>query len=218
MRNLPTGNLWQLTRRFLAECTAAFVANFAIMYHDHTRKYEPFVSGLLAGSVVYCAIFTTFVICGAQINPMTTLAVILSRRMSIIYVPMYLIAQMAGTLLSLYIGLKISPFVANRTHVGMPMPGPGVTDLQAIGMEIIITFFLELAIVALLDELRLPSFHPMNRINAFVLLVMVFFWIDLISVSFSVLSASAPVFKNEVYTEYMASLKLLFSISYLVQF
>nr|CDS21750.1 aquaporin 1 [Echinococcus granulosus] len=65
------------------------------------------------------------------------------------------------------------------------MPGPGVTDLQAIGMEIIITFFLELAIVALLDELRLPSFHPMNKINAFVLLVMVFFWIDLIALPIS---------------------------------
>ena len=180
---MTRGEVWQLTRRFLAECLAAFMANIAVMFRDSSRHYETFVSGLVAGSVVYCAIFTTFVICGAQINSMTTLAVLLSRRMSVVFVPFYLTAQMIGTLLALYIGLQLSPFAANRSQAGMPMPGTGVSDVQAIGMEIIITFFLELAILGLLDELRLPSFHCMNRFNAFVLLLMVFFWIDTISVS-----------------------------------
>ncbi|VDD77092.1 unnamed protein product [Mesocestoides corti] len=176
------GNLWQLTRRFLGEFASAFFANFPIMFRDPSRPYEPFVSSLIVGSAVHCSIFATFLISGAQINPMTTLAVVLSRRMSVLFVPLYLVAQLSGTLMALYVGYGLSPFLKNQTYLGMAMPGPGVSDKQAIISEIIITFFLELAIVGLLDELRAITYHYSNKFNAFLLLVMVFFWIDTIAV------------------------------------
>uniref|UniRef100_A0A5K3FQA2 Aquaporin n=1 Tax=Mesocestoides corti TaxID=53468 RepID=A0A5K3FQA2_MESCO len=176
------GNLWQLTRRFLGEFASAFFANFPIMFRDPSRPYEPFVSSLIVGSAVHCSIFATFLISGAQINPMTTLAVVLSRRMSVLFVPLYLVAQLSGTLMALYVGYGLSPFLKNQTYLGMAMPGPGVSDKQAIISEIIITFFLELAIVGLLDELRAITYHYSNKFNAFLLLVMVFFWIDTIAI------------------------------------
>lgn len=175
------GGIWRLTRRFLGEFMSAFIANIPAMLIDHSRHTESFINGILAASIVYLAIYVAFIISGAQINPMTTLAVVLSRRMPVVFVPFYLAAQFIGTFLALLIGKCLSP-VASSTYPGMPVPALGVSDGQAIVMEIIITFLLELAIVALLDELRQPSFHYLNRVNAFVLLIGVFFWIDTIAV------------------------------------
>lgn len=164
---------------------SAFITNLPALFFDHTRKNQHFVNGIYSASIIYLAIFVTFIISGAQINPMTTLAVVLTRRMSIVFVPFYLIAQLLGTACALLAGIVLSPFARNLTQPGMPMPGPGVSDDQAIIMEIIITFVLELAIVALLDELRLPSFNCLNRINAFVLLIGVFFWIETTAIPIS---------------------------------
>lgn len=183
-----TSKAWQVSRRFLGEITAAFIANFPIMLHDHEHKYAPFVGSLIAASAVYCSIFVTFVISGAQINPMTSLMVVLSRRMSILLMPFYFAAQLIGTTLALEFGRSISPFVANRSKLGMAMPGPEISDFQAISVEIVITFLLELSICSLLDELRLPSFHHANKFNAFILLVADFFWIDSIAVRLSLIS------------------------------
>ncbi|BHF71656.1 hypothetical protein SprV_0401471600 [Sparganum proliferum] len=155
------------------------------MYHDHFRHYEPFVGAIIAGCAVYSSIFVCFPLSGAQINPMVTIAVVITRRMSIIYLPMYWLAQVSGALCALQIGRSMSPFVANRTELGMAMPGPGVSDYQALVMEIFITFTMLLAIVALLDELRIHNFHPANRFNAFVLLVSVFLLIETIGAPIS---------------------------------
>ncbi|VDL91033.1 unnamed protein product [Schistocephalus solidus] len=176
------GAVWALTRRFVGEAMSSFIANYPIMYHDHFSGYEPFVGALIAGCAVYSSIFVCFPLSGAQINPMVTIAVVITRRMSIIYVPMYWIAQVFGALCALQLGRSLSPFVANRTELGMAMPRPGVSDNQALVMEIFITFTMLLAIVALLDELRIPNFHPSNRFNAFVLLVSVFLMIEIIGI------------------------------------
>ncbi|KAM7535951.1 hypothetical protein Aperf_G00000102544 [Anoplocephala perfoliata] len=160
---------------------SAFIANIPAIFIDHSRHTEYFVNGILAASVVYLAIYVSFIISGAQINPMTTLVVVLSRRMPILFFPFYLTAQFVGTFLALLIGKFLSPFASSVTYSGMPLPALGVSDGQAIAMEIIITFLLELAILALLDELRQPNFHYLNRVNAFVVLIGVFFWIDTIA-------------------------------------
>ncbi|VDN15918.1 unnamed protein product [Dibothriocephalus latus] len=156
------GAVWALTRRFIGEAMSSFIANYPMMYHDHFSGYEPFVASLIAGCAVYSSIFVCFPLSGAQINPVVTIAVVITRRMSIIYVPLYWSAQVFGALCALQIGRSLSPFVANRTELGMAMPKPGVT---------------------LLDELRLHSFHPANRFNAFTLLVSVFLMIETIAVS-----------------------------------
>ncbi|KAM3176970.1 hypothetical protein ACTXT7_005445 [Hymenolepis weldensis] len=184
-KKLDLGEVWHLTRRFSGEFMSAFITNLPALFFDHTRETEHFVNGIYSACTIYLAIFVTFIISGAQINPMTTLTVVLSRRMPMIFIPFYLTAQFLGTFCALLIGRTLSPFASNLTHPGMPMPGPGVSDGQAIVMEIIITFLLELAIVALLDELRLTSFNCLNRVNAFVLLIGVFFWIETIAAPIS---------------------------------
>jgi aquaporin Z len=73
---------------------------------------------------------------GAHLNPAVTLAFAARRNFPWSRVPGYIAAQCAGGLLAS--GFLRAMF-GNIAHLGASLPGPGVTDMQALIMEVLLT-------------------------------------------------------------------------------
>lgn len=152
--------IWSLLRIFLAEAFAAGLANAAVMLLPPVPNVT-FVAAITVGMAIYCAIWVTFPVSGAHINPMVSLATVLTRRLHIARLPLYWSAQLVGTLSSIFVTYHLSP---HHVH-GMTMPGSEVTDIQAVAVETLSTFSLIVVVLAALDELRPESWRIENGNN-----------------------------------------------------
>ncbi|KAM7535099.1 hypothetical protein Aperf_G00000101868 [Anoplocephala perfoliata] len=134
---------------------------FCFLVDKKEPSIVPIVAGFLAGASVYIAIWCTFTTSGAQINPMVTLACLITRRMPLFMAPVYLIADFAGTLVAMAIAWSVSPFLNQEPgKYGMTLPGDGVSDVAATMTEAGTTFLLITVILASLDELRARAWRP----------------------------------------------------------
>ncbi len=88
------------------------------------------------GMMVMAIIYFMGDIGGAHLNPAVTLAFAVRRNFPWSRVPGYIIAQFAG-------GIAASCFLrvmfGNVAHLGATIPGPGVNELQALIMEVLLT-------------------------------------------------------------------------------
>ena len=88
------------------------------------------------GVMVMAIIYFMGSVGGAHLNPAVTLAFAIRRNFPWSRVPGYIAAQCAG-------GLLASGFLrvmfGNIAHLGATIPGPGVTEFQALIMEVLLT-------------------------------------------------------------------------------
>ncbi len=56
---------WLLTRRFVTEVMAAFIANYPAMLGNHAHPVPPVVGAFVAAAALYSANLTTLINCGA---------------------------------------------------------------------------------------------------------------------------------------------------------
>jgi aquaporin Z/aquaporin NIP len=96
-------------------------------------------------------------ISGAHLNPAVTVGLAANRRFPWAYVPVYLIAQLAGA-----IGAALMAWVffggPARTvaHLGATYPAAGVGAWRAFAAEAVVTFVLVLAVVSVATDTRVP--------------------------------------------------------------
>ncbi|KAL5971002.1 Aquaporin-4 [Taenia solium] len=153
--------VWRICQIFFAEVLASGLAHFFCFLVDVSTPNLALVAGFLAGASVYLAIWCTFTTSGAQINPMVTLAVVLTRRIPPLLAPVYLVADFVGTLTFMGIAWAISPFKDQAPGIyGMTLPANGVSPLVATFTEAVSTFILLIVILASLDELRAREWRP----------------------------------------------------------
>ena len=109
--------------------------------------------GLSFGLVVMVAIFAIGHISGAHINPAVTLAFAVFGSFPWRHVPAYIVAQLAGAAGA---ALSLRWLFGNVASLGGTIPTDGAG--QALGLEVIITFFLMFVIVAVAtDERAIPG-------------------------------------------------------------
>ncbi|CDI97472.1 aquaporin 4 [Echinococcus multilocularis] len=161
MKKPSCESFWRICQIFFAEVLASGLAHFFCFLVDVSIPNLTMVAGFLAGASVYLAIWCTFTTSGAQINPMVTLAVVLTRRISPLIAPVYLVGDFVGTLTAMGIAWSISPFKDQEPGTyGMTLPGNGVSALVATLTEAVSTFILLTVILASLDELRAREWRP----------------------------------------------------------
>src|SRR5437588_9871288 len=145
----------------LKRCAAEFMGTFALVFFGcGTRAFVGDVqnfAGILAvhiafGFTVAAMICTLSHISSAQFNPAITLGFAISRRFPWRYVLPYWIAEFLGALLASTTHFIILPEKAAAVHYGATTPKVGI--MQAIAIEIILTFFLMLVSMATATDKR----------------------------------------------------------------
>jgi MIP family channel proteins len=82
---------------------------------------------------------------GGHFNPAVTFGLAVAGKHPWPRVPTYWVAQLVGALaagLAVRYAFDFAPTALDRTHIGTPVPGAGVTDLTAIVVEALLTIFL----------------------------------------------------------------------------
>ena len=142
----------------LRACVAEFVGTFgllfagtgAIMVNDLSGGQVTHLGiGLTFGLIVAAMIFATGHISGAHINPAVTLAFALCRHFPWRRVPLYVAAQLAGAVAA---GLTLLAILGDVAHMGATLPTG--SDPQALGLEVVLTFFLMFVIMAVATDAR----------------------------------------------------------------
>ncbi|XP_041040070.1 aquaporin-1-like [Carcharodon carcharias] len=90
---------------------------------------------------------------GAHLNPAVTLGLLVGCQVSILRALGYIISQLLGAVAASAILLGLTPKSRNGT-LGVNALGDGVTPVQGLGVEIIITFQLVLCVFATTDKRR----------------------------------------------------------------
>jgi MIP family channel proteins len=102
----------------------------------------------LAHAVVLSVMVTsTMTISGGHLNPAVTLGLMLRRRIDLASAAAYMLVQLASACLAAYLVKLLLPQAAVRNAMlGVPVIASSVTLGQAIGIELVLTFFLVSAV------------------------------------------------------------------------
>lgn len=103
--------------------------------------YRPSIThfGLYAGFFVFVCIEGWAPMCGASVNPARTWSVFLAGRMTFIKALIYTIVEIGGAAAGTMIGYGLTP--SNATGQIIPLlPGAGVTAVQGMAIEAVLTF------------------------------------------------------------------------------
>ncbi|XP_046544108.1 aquaporin AQPAe.a-like [Haliotis rubra] len=112
------------------------------------------------GLTVATIIWSLGHVSGAQINPCVTLTLCLTRKMTLIKCALYCVIQCVGAIAGAYILYGLTP-EDRRGMLGITLVSPRISLWQGVGVEILATFMLVLAIYATIDS-RITD-HPGSK-------------------------------------------------------
>lgn len=125
--------------------------------------------GLSFGLAVMAAIYAIGHISGCHINPAVTIAFAVARQFPWPQVPAYVVSQLAGAVTASAVLLLLFEDVVN---LGATVPSD--TAMQALGLEIVITFFLMFVIMAVATDVRAVGQAAAIAIGGYVALAATF--------------------------------------------
>lgn len=143
-----------LAKKVSAEFIGTFILVFgaagSAMMNEASDGQVTFVGvGAAAGLAVMLVIFSTGHISGAHINPAVTIAFATFKHFAWIQVPLYIGAQIAGSIVASYVLKAIfTPFYRG----GLTLPSGSVW--QSVLMEFILTFILMFVVTAVSTDTR----------------------------------------------------------------
>jgi aquaporin Z len=142
--------------KYLAELVGTFVLVFvgsmSIVAAHAMNAPVLVVVPLGFGLALLAAIFAFGDVSGGHFNPAVTLAALLDGRIALIDALSYAVAQIVGALGASAVVLLMSSQSAVLTTTNAP--GTGVSDLQAFGLEIILTALLVIVILTVTERDR----------------------------------------------------------------
>ena len=142
----------ELRRAAVAELLGTFALCFIGAGAICTNQWTGGDLGLLGIAVAHGTVLAVMIsalghLSGGHFNPAVTVAVLASRKMTLQRAGVYLVAQLAGAVLAAFLLSVIFPAsVWQPVHLGTPMLSAGTNDVQAMLLEIVLTFFLVLAV------------------------------------------------------------------------
>ncbi|TPP57940.1 hypothetical protein FGIG_11227 [Fasciola gigantica] len=172
MNKFPSCNLQHMAymaRMFLAEMLGLGLILFVIVIYQPGDKPAVPVS-LVVGAVFAWVICVFGPISGAQVNPAVSLALILTRRLSVVHGLICVVAQIVGATGGVLLGRVAGPAnVTDVPNVGMTIRNPSISVSQAVGLEVFATMVLVGIVLAVSDEFRDKSW-TVGNLSAFPLM------------------------------------------------
>lgn len=177
-----------LTCVFFAEMLASAIITFPILLIEKDQTYSPFREGWAVSGSVYIACWLVYPISGAHLNPLVTLAAGLSRRVKYTELPIYWIGQLIGVFISMSMASTLSPYYSSSGTFGMTLPH-GISDVQAVFIEGMISFLMVTLIIAGQDELRTEVWTMGDGVNVSITYMLIFLLNTVVFVSVDDLSS-----------------------------
>ncbi|VDP72233.1 unnamed protein product [Echinostoma caproni] len=157
MNKIPSCTLTHmayLARLFVAELLGLGLILFVIVIYKPGDKLAAPVP-CVVGAVFAWVVCVFGPISGAQVNPAVSLALILTRRLSVVHGIVCIVAQILGATCGVLLGRIAGPAnVTNVPNVGMTIRNPDVSVPQAVGLEVFATMILVGIVLAVSDEFR----------------------------------------------------------------
>jgi MIP family channel proteins len=142
-----------LTRRLTAEALGTFGLVFVgaavvVVNGGFPNSGIGLLGIALAHAVVLSVMITaTMTISGGHLNPAVTLALLVRRRIDPVSAVAYIVVQLLAACLGAFlVKLLLPPTAVQNAMLGVPVIASSVTLGQAIGIELILTFFLVSAV------------------------------------------------------------------------
>lgn len=145
---MSTTAIRPLAAEFLATFGLIFIGAGAVVMDNHTGGGLGLVGVALAHALVLSIMVTaTMNISGGHVNPAVTLALFLAKKIDGTLAGMYVVAQLLGAVTAALLVRALLPSVAGElASYGTPKIASGVSMVQAIAIEAILTFFLVSAV------------------------------------------------------------------------
>jgi MIP family channel proteins len=142
-----------LARRLVAEALGTFALVFVgaavvVVNGGFPNSGIGLLGIALAHAVVLSVMITaTMTISGGHLNPAVTLGLLATRRINFMSAAAYIVTQLAAAVVAAFMVKALLPAGAVRSAlVGVPVIAGSVSLSQAIGLELILTFFLMSAV------------------------------------------------------------------------
>lgn len=145
-------------KAFLAEVIGTFFLVFLIigsLMHNPNKEGGPshLHVALLAGFFIATIIMTFLHVSGGHVNPAISIGFLVTRHISLIRFLSYIAAQLLGAIAGAYM-LKVLCPTTMHAKLHTIKPDTDMSDLQAVIMEFIVTFFLLFAAFSMIDHGR----------------------------------------------------------------
>lgn len=157
-----TGNAIKYLSEFMGTFALIFVGAGCVCADYYLVKSGSQGFGLLGiaiafGVVVVAVAYSFGYVSGAHINPAVTISMVVSNRMDAKTGFLYIVSQTGGAVFGGFL-LKILFPAAMAVNLGTCSIGPGITTVQAIVMEAVITFLLVFVVYAtVIDKRATPA-------------------------------------------------------------
>lgn len=142
-----------LARRLTAEALGTFglvfvAAGVVVVNGGFPNTGIGLLGIALAQAVVLSVMITaTMTISGGHLNPAVTLGLLIGRRIDVGSAAAYIVAQLAAACAAAFLlKLLLPPSAVRNAMLGVPVIASSITLQQAIGLELILTFFLVSAV------------------------------------------------------------------------
>jgi MIP family channel proteins len=111
------------------------------------------------GMILMAMVYAIGYISGCHINPAITITAVALRKLEVDDGVAYVVAQVVGATLAGWVHALILPGTGPLTHFGATEPGLGIggSKIVAVGVELIITFFLMFSVYAVLYTGKVPA-------------------------------------------------------------
>lgn len=147
------------------QCGAEAVGTFALCFIGTLAiKHNPdLLSIALAQGLIVAVMVTTFgVVSGGHLNPAVTLGIWITGNISAGRAGAFVLAQLIGAVLAGWLLTQLfSGFGKSSVAAGTPNLGAGVTTLQGIAIEAVLTFFLVMVFLGTRSEISKPNLGGM---------------------------------------------------------
>ena len=150
----------ELVGTFILVFTGTAVATAAILQRSTAGPafYDSLAVALAFGVALAAIVASIGHVSGAHVNPAVTVGLAATNRFPWQYVPTYLVAQLVGAILGAT-GTWIAFGSAARevANVAATFPAEGVGDIQALLVELLVTFILVFVVISVATDQRAPA-------------------------------------------------------------
>lgn len=147
---------------FLGTFAFVFIAAGSVLVTGIYGDSQALVVGLAAGLSTAGLMYATVHLSGGHLNPVITLSLWLSQKISSTRAFFYLVAQVAASFAASYLLLYVFGDLAKKLSYGAPVVGSEISLQQAVTVEAVITAVLVFVFMATMVDRRGPvSFGPL---------------------------------------------------------
>ena len=188
VKDVSQVNFW---RAFFAEFIGTFILclytiGYGTALPEDSLPPDMLGFAICSGFIVAVLIISLLTVSGGHINPGISIGFLVNGKITLIRFIFYTISQCLSSVAAVLVIKFVSPEEMHG-HLGLLLPGPGVTPIQAAVVEFIISFVLLFATFALIDEDRSDHTGPVTLFLGFVVAGNVYWAVSLFSLFYSLL-------------------------------